>query len=342
MALAILLAAAVDPGSPASRVSNLDLSESPFRDSYIIRHKTQADRCFVVDRRDATWRRSDDNQPGRKWSCLSFPAGEAGSPLSWFVHSKRKGSVFFVPVQDVADWRYPFLYAFVRDLENSDSSDSSDSADAAPRLPIVEWTQLYVSRIYQGLYLRVELPFDLRKKDGGSGVLRDLLVVEGNRVSTMDTRLDDAPGVYARSVAEARLPELSAPSERLAWLAARAPTSGTTLLMSNQPPHRVRLLPLPISLTALHRAKTGRAPASFLDDRVERYSRGAWRDRTSGAPPFEPAERAEFERGFQAYVAALAQALALDASARGVSPPSAQQLKRLAALSDLQLEPGEQ
>lgn len=333
LGLAILLAAVVDPDSPASRVSNLDLSASVFRDTYIILHKTQADRCFVVDRRDATRRRSDDNQPGRKWTCLSFAGREAGSPASWFVHSKRKGSVFFVSAQDVADWSYPFLYEFVRDREK---------AAAAPRLPVVQWTQLYVSRIFQGLYLRVKLPFDARKKDGGSGVLRDLLVVEGNRISTVDTRFDDAPGVYAESVAAARLPELSPPSDRLAWLAARAPTSGTTLLMSNEPPYGVRLLPLPISLPALHRAKTGRAPASFLDDRVQRYSQGAWRAGTTGPPPFDPAERAEFERGLQVYAAALAKALVLDARVRGISPPSAERLKRLAVLSDLQLEPGDQ
>ena len=334
LALAVLLAAAFQPDSPASRVSNLRLGDGPFRDTYIIVHRTRDDRCFVVDRRDATRRRSDDNQPGRRWTCLSIPGVGADAPDTWFVHSKRKGkgSVFFVPAQDVADWSYPLLYEFVREKE---------SQAEAPELPSVEWTQLYVSRIDQGLYLRVKLPFDLRKKDGGSGVLRELLVVEGNRVSTLDTRFDGAPGIYSESVADARLPELAAPSPQLAWLAARAPTPGTTLLMSNEAPHEVRLLPLPISLRAIYRAKSGRSPATFLDDRLKRFSEGSWRSAGQGPPPFDAAERAELERRFREYWDALGRALVLDAIVRETPAPHEEWRKRQASLSDLQIEPGE-
>lgn len=329
LGLAILLASLWDPSSPASRISNLDLRDSPFRDTYIILHRTQDERCFVVDRRDATRRRSDDEQPGRKWNCVRIPGRTAGAPDTWFVRSKHKGkgSVFFVPAADVADWGYPFLYEFVRELEE---------AAGAPPLPAVRWTQLYVSRLYQGLYLRVQLPFDLRKKDGGSGVLRELLVVQGDRVSTVDTRFDGAPGIYAESVAAARLPELASPSRRLAWLADRAPTPGTTLVMSNEPPHGVRLLPLPISLLDIYRAKTGRSPASFLDERLRRYSRGAWAEGASGSLPFDASQRTELEHRYADYADALARALVMDALVREVPPPAEEWLKRQASLSDLQ------
>ena len=334
LTLAILLVGVWDPDSPASRITNLDLSDSPFRDTYIILHRSQDERCFVVDRRDATRRRSDDSQPGRKWTCVNIPGRAAGAADTWLVRSKRKGkgSVFFVPALDVADWSYPFLYEFVRELEER---------AAAPPLPAVSWTQLYVSRIYQGLYLRVDLPFDLRKKDGGSGVLRELLVVQGDRVSTVDTRFDGAPGIYAESVAAARLPELAPPSRRLAWLAARAPTPGTTLLMSNEPPHGVRLMPLPISLPAIYRAKTGRSPASFLDQRLQRYSHGSWRDGASERVPFDASQRAELERRYEEYADALARGLVMDSLVREIPLPAEEWLKRQASLSDLQLRPGE-
>jgi hypothetical protein len=334
LGLAILLASVWDPDSPASRLSNLDLRDSPFPDSYIILHRTQDERCFVVDRRDATRRRSDDNQPGRKWSCVQIAGRSEGAPDTWFVHSKRKGkgSVFFVPAMDVADWSYPFLYEFVRELEE---------AAGAPALPALVWTQLYVSRIYQGLYLRVQLPFDLRKKDGGSGLLRELLVVERDRVSTVDTRFGGAPGIYAASVAAAQLPELARPSRRLAWLAAQAPTSSTTLLMSNEPPHGVRLIPLPIGLLEIYRAKTGRSPSSFLDERLERYSQGAWREGARERVPFDASQRAELERRYAEYADSLARALVMDALVREIPPPAEEWLKRQASLSDLQLQPGE-
>ena len=172
LGLAILLASVWDPDSPASRISNLDLRDSPFRDTYIIPHRTQDERCFVVDRRDATRRRSDDEQPGRKWK-LTRVRGSDGAGDRWMVQSKRrgKGTVFFVPALAVSDWAYPYLYSFVR------------ARNPELELPLIEWTQLHVDRVYQGLYLRVTLPFDERKKDGGSGILREILTVSGDRAT---------------------------------------------------------------------------------------------------------------------------------------------------------------
>jgi len=134
--------------------------------------RSQTDRCRVVDRRDATMRRYDSRRPGRNRDCLRLPGRNGDAQAhTWLVRSKRKGegTAFFVPVQDVRDWTYPFLYGFVRD--------SRGEID----LPKVEWTQLFVDRLYQGLYLRVALPFDLRRKDGGSGTLRELLTIRERR-----------------------------------------------------------------------------------------------------------------------------------------------------------------
>ena len=156
LAAAVLAVVILAPRSSVDRLYNLDLENPGISDTYLILHRREADRCFVADRRDATVRRSDDQQPGRKWQCYRM-AGAGAEPPSWLLQSKRKkkGTVFLVPVSDVPDWSYPFLYGFVREQREE------------LELPQVEWTQLFVSRLYQGLYLRVALPFDLRVKDGG-------------------------------------------------------------------------------------------------------------------------------------------------------------------------------
>ena len=101
----------------AQRFSNLELAESGLPSTYLVLSKTDQNRCFMLRRRNATIRRSDSNQPGRKWECLRLHprAGSAGAD-TWLLRSKRvgKGTVFLVPAMDVPDWTYPFLYDFVR------------------------------------------------------------------------------------------------------------------------------------------------------------------------------------------------------------------------------------
>ena len=105
------------PNSVVNRFSNLNLEESEIRDTYLMHSKSNPDKAYVVNRRNSTMRRSDANQPGRMWEVYEIGGYTTDSSLSsWLVKSKRigKGTVFFVPVEDVTDWVYPFLYQFVR------------------------------------------------------------------------------------------------------------------------------------------------------------------------------------------------------------------------------------
>ena len=232
-----------------NRLANLDIEDAGFGETYLMYSKSNPAKAYVVDRRDSTMRRSNRKQPGRMWEVDRFP-GQSGLPDAevYLVRSKRigKGSVFFVPTADIQDWIYPFLYQFVR--KHRKSLD----------LPNVEWTNLFVNRIYTGLYLRVSLPFDLRKKDKGSGILREIITVAGNRSAHVDTRFDDTPGIYSDSVKASTFPLIDPPPPTLAWLAARNPYGGVTVLMSNTAPNNVSILPLPISLPVLFRSKNGR------------------------------------------------------------------------------------
>ncbi|MBI4241882.1 MAG: hypothetical protein HY613_09210 [Candidatus Rokubacteria bacterium] len=299
LAMAACVLALVLPETRSRRLSNLDIGPTGFPDTYIMFSKSERGRCFVVDRRDSTTRRYDPNTPGRKWDCSQFRVSDRPGGLdAWFVRSKRagKGTVFFVPVEEVRDWTYPFLYNFVRERRPE------------LNLPPVGWTQLFVNRIYHGLYLRVALPFDPRKKDGGSGILQEILTVRGDRLAQIDTRFHAARRLYMDSVAASRFPALRDPSPALAWLARRCPTDATTLLMSNQPPHDLSLLPLPVSLPDLYEALYGRPPHEFKDGRLAQWSRGPWRAETASLP-FADSELATLRSEFEEHARSFSNAL---------------------------------
>jgi hypothetical protein len=306
--LALLVAAGIAAGlerfTASQRFANLDLEGGGFRDTFLMFSKSEPGRGYVVNRRDSTERRSDLKLPGRKWEFFRIPLAEDTD--AWLTRSKRqgKGTVFYVPVSEVGDWTYPFLYEFVRERRPKQE------------LPPIEWTQLYVNRIYQGLYLRVALPFDLRKKDGGSGILRQILVVGEGLSSQLNTRFQDTPGVYAAVLADGIFPELARPDPLISWLAGRCPTSETTFLLSNKPPYGVSLLPLPISLVRLFEAGHGRTPSRFEDERYERWLHAA-EAAVSAAGPLRPADRAALETHFAHYATSFLEALRLSAELHG-------------------------
>ena len=264
LALVLCMALAVWLGGEqrTARLVKLDLGITRIAPTYITHSKDEQARGFVSTRRKSTMRRFNAKQPGRKWSIhrLEAPQGSHGLP-TWLVQAKRQGqgTVIFVPVEDVPDWGFPMLYAFVRDRHPE------------LKLPEVAWTQLFVDRVYSGLYLKVALPFDRRKTDGGSGVLRDLLLVQGDRLQHLDTRLGDARGVFLDAMARGDLPRLRPQASLLAWLNARRPLRELTLLTDAVSPHGLTLLPLPVSMSRLFRARHQRPPGSFVDARFRRW-----------------------------------------------------------------------
>ena len=317
------------PDSPARRMSNLDLAGGGFRDTFLVFSRSQTDRCRVVDRRDATMRRYDSRRPGRNRDCLRLPGRNGDAQAhTWLVRSKRKGegTAFFVPVHDVRDWSYPFLYGFVRDRRGEND------------LPGVEWTQLFVNRLYQGLYLRVALPFDLRRKDGGSGILRELLTIQDGRLSAVDTRFDEAGHLYAGRLEVGVSPELIPPPPELAWLTRRCPTAGITFLLSNLAPYDLSLLPLPVSLPDLYALKEGRPPRVFEDERHLQWTRAPWRPNAVDHLPFTDIEASELHSSFEAYAVSFRRALRADAALHRSFSHLRQLLPtRQTAIADLQL-----
>jgi hypothetical protein len=275
--------------SRSQRLTNLRLDQVGFPTKYVVFDKADRKRCFVVNRREATMRRSDDRQPGSKWHCRSF-VGESGS-RAWFLQSKRigAGTIFVIPAVDVQDWSYPFLYDFVRQRR--------PELD----LPEVRWVQLYMDRVFQGLYLWVELPFDKRKRDGGSGVLRELIVVRGNSSFVVNTRFMEARNLYVTAVADGKFPTLNPPSSEIAWLARHVPTPETTLLMSNVSPFDLSLIPYPVALGQLYELKNQRPATLFTDDRYRRWTEWSSNQEAADSSPFSEDELNQLRSEFGAY-----------------------------------------
>ncbi|WP_455389681.1 hypothetical protein, partial [Petrachloros mirabilis] len=252
----------------------------------------------VVNRRESTLRRSDSSLPGRMRDCEGFGGDDAiHDPDYWLVRSKRKGTLVFLPVQKVPDWTYPFLYEFVR------------RKTPMVELPPAGWTQLYVNRVYSGLYLRVALPYDKRKKDGRTGPLRDVLTVNGSTLTHVDTRFHGNTDLYTKSVASGSFPKLTPPPDAIAWLALRSPCLDTILLMDNEAPYDVHLLPLPFSVQETYAARNGRSPISMVDERFLQWNKSSLSVQESRFNPLQSPEaeefRAEFRQYGEAFIAAL-------------------------------------
>jgi hypothetical protein len=250
----------VNQFSPTKRISNLDLSQS-FSPSYLMTSKTEPNRGYLVGRRDSTVRRSRKNLPGGMWDLKRFGEDQAaGIPEHYLLRSKKYGTVFLIPAEAVEDFEYPFVYAFVR-REYPDLD-----------LPEAEWTDLFLNRVYSGLYLRMSLPFDLRKKDGGNGTIRELMMIRGNEMTLVDTRFNPHARFYEEGATLGIFPALSEPPPVLSWLAWRCPTPRTTLLLNNAEPYEVSLLPLPYSLDRLYELAEGVPLRPTLDERFRRWA----------------------------------------------------------------------
>ena len=263
--------------------------------------KTRPERGYLVDRRDSTVRRSRKNFPGRSYRVTRSP-GESGlgGPDHWLLRSKRLGTVLLVPVDIVEDWTLPFAYDFVR-RERPDLD-----------LPRVRWTQLHVNRVYRGLYLRVELPHDPRRKDGRVGELRELFLLRGDELRSLDTRFDPAARRRVEAIAAGRFPSLDPPDPMLAWLSLRGREDGMTFLLSEDEPARLVALPLPFSFVG----EAERHLAAVLPvTRDERHHRWAEAIEAAAPPmgqlPFEGEQRERFERAWAAHEEAFQGALSI-------------------------------
>jgi hypothetical protein len=327
---AVGIAALAHEHSRTSRLATLDLANEALPDTYIVRDRSRpdrTDRCWVTGRRGATVRR-DEKGPGTgvKWDCHRLLAERALGQHTWLIRAKSAGTgaQFLVPVSDVPDWTFPFLYAVVRervpDLE----------------LPWVGWTQLFVERIYQGLYLRVALPFDLRKREGGTGLRRELLSIRSGALGVVDSRFLDADRFYVEWARQGRLPELTPPSPALAWLAKRRATGDVTLVTAAHPATGVSLLPLPVSLLDLYRVTYDREATFHADGDYRQWTHGAWREE-DGAVSVPDDD--ELETEFADYAEFFLKALRVDAHAHERLPTARVELAaRQLAIEGLGLE----
>jgi hypothetical protein len=283
---AVVLVRVAGGRSDASRLTDLDVGSSEIPSLYVRLDERQPGRCYITDRQGSTTRRSDDPRAGRPGELVRGEV-EPGSLDPWMIRSKREGTFLLVPAFDVYDWAFPYAYRFARDRRQ------------AEELPSVEWVRLYLNRIYQGVYLKIELPAD---RQGGGALLPELLIASGARIACTDIRLDETCRIYPDLVAQGRLPSTRPPSEDVRWLFSLSPVDERMLVVEPEEPFHASWLPLPVSFRETYRRITGRELQWTSDERALRWTR------TDGdASP--SSGRADLDSGWPAYRERLEAAL---------------------------------
>ena len=295
-ALALLVATAlvvfILPDSRANRISRLDLEEAGFGELYIQFLNSERTRAsLVVERGVTTVRRGELPSSEPEWSMERLSGG------GWLARSPEEGVLFLIPVSEVSDWVYPFIYSFVRERRRG------------MELPRVEWTTLYVDRLYRGLFLRVKLPFDRPE----SSDRRELLAVESSRVTHIDTWFEE-PAIGLSALTEL---EIDPPHVSLAWLSALRSETATLLILSRRP-LELELMPLPISVPGLFTAAYGTEPTVHEDEHALRWNE-SWRADLADTTSLAEQEVESLESEFEEYRALFLSALRIHGEFHGVA-----------------------
>lgn len=276
-ALALLIATAlfvlVLGDSTANRLSTLNLEEAGFDELYIQFLDSERTRASIVTRGVTSINRGEIPDLGPEWSMERL--GRDG----WLARSPDEGVTFFVPVTEISDWIYPFLYSFVREHRRG------------LELPRVEWTTLHVDRLYEGLFLLVRLPFDRPEVQAR----RELLVVESGRVAYIDTWFEQPAGGLDLT---GEL-EIDPQHGSVAWLSALRSETATSLILSRRP-LELTLMPLPVSVPTLYAAAYGAEPTFQEDERAQGWNE-SWRAMVADTTFLDELEMESFESEFEEY-----------------------------------------
>ncbi len=276
-ALALLIATAlfvlVLGDSTANRLSTLNLEEAGFDELYIQFLDSEQTRASIVERSLTTVNRGEMPDLGPEWSMERLDGD------GWLARSPDEGVTFFVPVSEISDWIYPFLYSFVREHRRG------------LELPRVEWTTLHVDRLYEGLFLLVSLPFDRPEVQAR----RELLVVEFGRIARIDTGFEQPAGGLDL-LAEL---EIDPQHGSVAWLSGLRSETATSLILSRRP-LELALMPLPVSVPTLFAAAYGTQPTFQEDERAVAWNE-SWREIAADTTYLDALEMDAFESEFEEY-----------------------------------------
>lgn len=287
---AVTLSAVLSPLSFNSKITNLKIpTTTSVKESYIMTSKSDSGKCYLVDRRDSTIRRSGTNIPGDSWE-LNLVPGSANpkNPDSILLISKKKGTIFFVPPSKISNPAYPYSSEFVRKKLKD------------PDIPKLQWNQVYINRIYSGLYLKVELPSDPTKKKGRKGSRRELLSVKGNHLTLVNTLFNPDSRFLAEVLLSGVFPKATPCNPAIAWLDTISQTERTTFIIGNTEPYNVSIVPMPVTIDEVYEKHFGKSLKPALDERFGEWHQAA----TGGAqdPGFSEEEAAGFRAGYENYM----------------------------------------
>jgi hypothetical protein len=179
--------------SPLAVRSILPMSSFDVRELYLSSLVDDPQRVLLTTRRaNSTVRRGTADQAGnRYWAHRYVDPARPGIPPRWILSSRSRGGRLLVP-------------AAALDLpEALFRGPASEDDDLAVRAALV---QLYLDRLFQGLYLELRFP-RRRETTGGEPERFDLVVVRDDLVRTVDFVLQPNARYYRAAIALGRRPE---------------------------------------------------------------------------------------------------------------------------------------
>lgn len=266
----MLLAVFWAPRSRMARLANLKVPDSSFASVYVqMKAGSRGGKCLVSDRAGTTEKRSDDGLAKASWRCR-LELGEA-DPLVLLAESKREPSYAFIPVSEVEDPYFPWLYESLRPV-------------GEVSLPPMRWVHLYYNRHFQGLYLEASLPgrnfaaqrLEDRVAPAGGPEDRtpesppveaerlEILTVVGDRLTCVDRKLRPLCPIYGLALADGIFPRPAQgpATELLSWLlTVGSPERSFSFILSDRRYEHLEVFPLPFA------AERWLGEEPFRDDR---------------------------------------------------------------------------
>lgn len=287
---AIVICAILSTRSFVSKTTNLKTpTPGSIKEAFLMTSKSGENKCYLVDRHDSTIRRSSAKIPGDSWNINISPGDKnPKNPSGMLLTDKKKGTIVFIPVQDIKNPAYPYASEFVRKKLKDKN------------IPKLEWNQVYINRIYSGLYLKMELPSDPTKKRGRPGPRREFLSVKGNELTLVNTLFNPDSRFLAETLLSGVFPDAAPCNPAIAWLDQISENDRTTFILGNVEPYRVTLMPLPITIDDVYEKQFGKPLSPAMDERF-----GKWRDAATGGavdPNFTEEEMSAFRDGFEIYM----------------------------------------
>ena len=208
--------------------SNIQISTQGFKKMNLQFFAEKPNRCNLAVWSKSTTRRSNKRIPKILRDCYSrkFSADQN----IWRLSSTNKSVIILHPAEAISDWVFPFFYGeYLHSRTNNIALE-------------IEWIQLFVNRIYNGLFLKIIFPKPSPKKEGNKRDKIDFLFVSSNRMRCVTSDFQIPCRIYPKLIVEGIFPEKKPTPLHLSHISHLLPKKEIFLILRETPiPHVVEI-----------------------------------------------------------------------------------------------------